>query len=119
MGARTAVVAQTLSIAPLVGHRTQNFELARCLVGRGPGYALLFQRPVRDTTYEGCPVVAKPILEDIPPTRIVLAYLAGTNLIVRAWRQLTSRWRRCAGGTRSRGRGHLIPGIRTTFSARP
>jgi hypothetical protein len=28
-------------------------------------------------------VVAKPILKDIPPSRIILAYPAGTNLTAR------------------------------------
>jgi DNA-binding transcriptional LysR family regulator len=37
-------IVRSLAIEPVVGHRTRNFELTRCLVGRGLGYALLFQR---------------------------------------------------------------------------
>jgi DNA-binding transcriptional LysR family regulator len=79
-------IVHQLSIEPLVGHRTQHFELTRCLVGRGLGYALLFQRPSLDTTYEGRRVVMKPIMENIPASRIVLGYPAGTNLTARARR---------------------------------
>lgn len=50
-------------VKPLVRHRTSNFETARALVGRGLGYAMLIQRPANDRTYEGLPVVYKPITE--------------------------------------------------------
>ncbi len=79
-------VTRDLAIEPIIGHRTHNFELARCLVGRGMGYAPLFQRPPLGLTYEEREVVAKPIAEPIAPTRVVLAYPAGTNLTARARR---------------------------------
>jgi DNA-binding transcriptional LysR family regulator len=79
-------IIASLGIEPVVGHRTRNFELARCLVGRGLGYSLLYQRPPLDITYEGRPVVAKPIAEQVPALRVVLAYPAGTNLTARARR---------------------------------
>lgn len=79
-------ITQELALEPVVGHRTHNFELARCLVGRGLGYAPLFQRPPLDLTYEQRPVIAKPVTEHVPPTRVVLAYPAGTNLTARARR---------------------------------
>jgi DNA-binding transcriptional LysR family regulator len=79
-------ITRGLAIEPLVGHRTHNFELARCLVGRGVGYAPLFQRPPLDLTYERLPVVPKAISEPIPPLRIVLAYPSVRNLSARARR---------------------------------
>jgi DNA-binding transcriptional LysR family regulator len=79
-------ITRHLGLEPRVGHRTRNFELARCLVGRGLGYAPLFQRPALDLTYEGRPVVAKAIAEHVPPTHVVLAYPADTNLTARARR---------------------------------
>ena len=79
-------ITRELALEPVIGHRTHNFELARCLVGRGLGYAPLFQRPQLDLTYEQRPVVAKPVTEHVPPTRVVLAYPAGTNLTARARR---------------------------------
>jgi DNA-binding transcriptional LysR family regulator len=79
-------ITASLGIEPVVGHRTRNFELARCLVGRGLGYSVLYQRPPLDITYEGRPVVAKPIAEQVPALRVVLAYPADTNLTARARR---------------------------------
>ncbi|WP_432828601.1 LysR family transcriptional regulator [Dactylosporangium sp. CA-092794] len=75
-----------IGIEPMIGHRTHNFELTRCLVGRGLGYAMLFQRPPVDLTYEGRRVVARPIEESVPPIRLVLAYPSRTNLTARAHR---------------------------------
>lgn len=79
-------MTSSLAIEPLVGHRTRNFELARCLVGRGLGYCVLYQRPPLDITYEGRPVVAKPIAEQVPALRVVLAYPAAASLTARARR---------------------------------
>ena len=75
-----------VGIEPMVGHRTHNFELTRCLVGRGLGYALLFQHPPIDLTYEGRRVVARPVEENVPPIRLVLAYPSRTSLTARAHR---------------------------------
>lgn len=71
-------------IEPVIVHRTQNFELVRCLVGRGIGYAVLFQRPLVDITYAGDRIVCHEIAEDVPPTDVVLAYPAGVQLTARA-----------------------------------
>lgn len=79
-------ISASLGIEPVVGHRTRSFELARCLVGRGLGYSVLYQRPPLDITYEGRPVAARPIAEQVPALRVVLAYPAGTNLTARARR---------------------------------
>lgn len=73
-----------LGIEPTIGYRSHSFELVRCLVGRGLGYAPLFQQPPLDRTYEGHVVVARPIVEEIHPVRVVLGYPAGTKLTVRA-----------------------------------
>ncbi len=75
-----------LDIEPLIGHRTQNFELTRCLVGRGLGYALLFQNPPIEQTYEGHSVITRPITEKVPPSRVVMAFPRGAQLTARARR---------------------------------
>jgi DNA-binding transcriptional LysR family regulator len=75
-----------LGVEPRVGHRSRNFELVRCLVGRGLGYGFLMQRPPLDLTYEGLPVVAKPIRETLPSSRVVIAYATGAQLTARAAR---------------------------------
>lgn len=73
-----------LGLDPVVGFRTQNFELTRCLVGQGLGYAVLIQKPVSNITYDGTRVVAKPILEETHPSGIVIAYPRGSKLTPRA-----------------------------------
>jgi DNA-binding transcriptional LysR family regulator len=67
-----------------VRHRTANFELVRCLVGRGLGYAVLVQRPLSELTYEGRRVVALPIADAGPDALIVLAHPRGAQLTRRA-----------------------------------
>jgi DNA-binding transcriptional LysR family regulator len=71
-------------LEPIVVHQTQNFELVRCLVGRGLGIALLFQRPHIDLTYEGYEVVCRPIKEDLPTSDVVLAFPTGVHMSARA-----------------------------------
>jgi len=73
-------LVRDLGIEPRVGYRTKSFELARCLVGRGFGYAVLVQRPRTPYTYDASRVVVKPIEENTAPIRVVAAYPAGRRL---------------------------------------
>lgn len=66
-----------IGLKPKVGHTTTNFELTRCLVGRGLGYGLLFQRPAATTTYDGHEIVMLEIEDDVPGTVVGLARPAG------------------------------------------
>lgn len=50
-------------ITPVVRYRARNGETARALIGRGLGYAIMFQHPPNDTTYEGLRVVHREIAE--------------------------------------------------------
>jgi DNA-binding transcriptional LysR family regulator len=59
--------------APQIRHRTISFEMVRSLVGRNLGYSLLFQRPVVEVSYEGRPVVTRPISDQLDPMSVVLA----------------------------------------------
>lgn len=73
----TENIFAALGLKPRVGHTTTNFELTRCLVGRGLGYGLLFQRPTGAITYDGHRVVILEIEDDVPGTVIGLARPAG------------------------------------------
>ena len=75
-----------LGIEPTVAYRTQSFELVRSLVGRGAGYAMLYNQPSSDVTYEGDTLVIKPIREATQSMYIGLGYLGGTRLNARASR---------------------------------
>jgi DNA-binding transcriptional LysR family regulator len=48
-------------MTPNVRHATSNFELARALVARGGGYSIMVQTPDSEISYEGLPLVARPI----------------------------------------------------------
>ena len=80
----TLAIFDRLGITPEVRYRPTTFELARALVGRGMGYALLVQRPANDRTYEGKQVVVKEISEPVGDFRILLAWPKGTRLNRRA-----------------------------------
>lgn len=80
----TLAIFDRLAITPDVRFRPTTFELARALVGRGMGYALLVQRPANDRTYEGKKVLVKEISEPVEDFQILLAWPKGTRLNQRA-----------------------------------
>ncbi|WP_324651323.1 LysR family transcriptional regulator [Georgenia sp. H159] len=71
-------------VTPHVAHRTTDYELTRSLVARGFGYAILVQRPAGDLSFEGLPVVARPIVPAVPPVQVLIVWAQGTRLTDRA-----------------------------------
>jgi len=65
-----------LAVDPKVRFRTPSFETVRGMVANGLGYSLLVTRPAGDLSYDGRPLVCRPILEPAEPGRIVSARLA-------------------------------------------
>jgi DNA-binding transcriptional LysR family regulator len=63
---------------------THNFETLRSFVARGLGWGFLVQRPRDDTSYEGLPLAAVAIADEIEPVSIVVATAAGARLSRRA-----------------------------------
>ncbi len=61
-------------LSPASVQRTHSFEFQRSLVANGFGVALTYTRPFGDHSYDGQPLVCRPIREDLPAQRIVLAY---------------------------------------------
>ncbi|GAA4431196.1 LysR substrate-binding domain-containing protein [Georgenia halophila] len=66
-----------LSLEPTIGHTTGSFELVRCLVGRGLGYAVMFQRPATSWSYDGHQVRHLEITDRVPSTVVGLARPVG------------------------------------------
>ena len=64
-------------LTPRTGQRTSNFELVRSLVARGRGYSLLIQRPASDLSYEGLPVVCRPVRDPAHTQTIVIGTPSG------------------------------------------
>ncbi len=79
----TEQIYSLLGLEPVIGHVTTNFELARCLVGRGLGYSVLFQRPAPATTYDGHAVSILEIEEPLPATVVGLARPVGASRTAR------------------------------------
>ncbi len=69
---------------PRVRYRTSSYELVRSLVARGLGYGMLISRPVGDRSYEGLPLVVRPLAGDPPPIDVALARPAGVRQTRRA-----------------------------------
>ncbi|MCY3877659.1 MAG: LysR substrate-binding domain-containing protein [Rhodobacteraceae bacterium] len=63
-------------LEPNLRLKSTSFETVRGLVGRGLGYSILATRPANSMTYDGCAVVAVPIRDAVPPSRLVLTYVA-------------------------------------------
>jgi DNA-binding transcriptional LysR family regulator len=62
-------------LRPVIRHRLKNFELVRSMVGAGLGYYSFGRLPIQtDTTYDGNVVVRRPLQEDVPKSRLCLAY---------------------------------------------
>ena len=59
--------------SPEIRYRSGSFEMVRGLVGQGLGFALLATRPAADRSYDGAALAARPLTDDLPPSRLVLA----------------------------------------------
>lgn len=75
-------VEQILSDAgmtPRVKWRSANVETIRSLVARGLGYTIIMGRPHGDHTYEGLPIVYRPIADALPENAVVVAVARGAR----------------------------------------
>lgn len=67
-------------IEPRIGHRTGSLEMVRGLVGHGLGYSLLATKPANNMSYDGRPLVARPLNMPVRNSRLVFAAVAGRPL---------------------------------------
>ncbi|QKZ15945.1 LysR family transcriptional regulator [Streptomyces chartreusis] len=67
-----------------IRHLSQNIEVVRGLVARGIGYSIMVQQWPSDTSFEGRPIVSRPIADDIPERSAVLAWPERSRLTRRA-----------------------------------
>lgn len=73
-----------LGIAPRIRHRTTGYETVRAFVSKGQGYSLLNQRLPHNLTYTGDPVVPLRLVEDLPPTEVLLVSPPGARPTLKA-----------------------------------
>ncbi|WP_222431989.1 LysR family transcriptional regulator [Leekyejoonella antrihumi] len=71
-------------VQPAVRFRSPSYETVRALVAHGHGFALLNQRPVHDTTYDGARALALELTDDVEALEIVVAWMRGARLTRRA-----------------------------------
>jgi DNA-binding transcriptional LysR family regulator len=74
----TEYIFASLGLEPAIRHTTTNYELARCLVGRGLGYSVLIQRPASHLTYDGHSVAVLELSDDLPSAVVGLARPQGS-----------------------------------------
>lgn len=82
------------NVRPSRAVRTGSFELQRSMVANHFGIAVAYSRPFGDVSYDGQPLVRRPISDPLPLQRILLAYdgknaLPGSQLVfideAKAW----------------------------------
>lgn len=67
-------------LTPKVRHRTASYEVVRTLVARGLGYGVLVSRVQNTASYEGLPLVTKPITPAVKPVQIEVIWSSGSPL---------------------------------------
>jgi DNA-binding transcriptional LysR family regulator len=77
-------VLANAGVAPVIRHRAKSFELTRSLVARGLGYSLLIQHPAVNLSYEGRPLLLRPIADGMDPLPVVLAWHSTAQFTPRA-----------------------------------
>lgn len=71
---------ESAGLTPLIGMRTSSFEMVRSMVGNQAGYAILVTRPTAMSSYDGKPLVAIPIRDNIHPIDIAIVHRANAKL---------------------------------------
>lgn len=55
---------------PKIRHRTASYEVVRTLVARGLGYGILVSHVANQMSYEGLPLVTRPIVPSVSPVAV-------------------------------------------------
>lgn len=79
-GQHNLTLFREAGVEPNIVHRTSDFELTRSLVARGVGCAILHQRPSVDVSYEGLPLLVRPIRPQARPIRVLMVWSQGVRL---------------------------------------
>lgn len=61
-------------LSPVSQSTTSSFELQRSMVANGFGVAVSYTRPYGDRSYDGLPLVCKPLSDPLPMQRIILTH---------------------------------------------
>ncbi|BCG96260.1 LysR family transcriptional regulator [Mesorhizobium sp. 131-2-1] len=61
-------------LSPVAQSTTSSFELQRSMVANGFGVAVSYTRPHGDLSYDGLPLVCRPLADPLPMQRIILTH---------------------------------------------
>ncbi|MER9327173.1 LysR family transcriptional regulator [Mesorhizobium sp. M0488] len=61
-------------LSPVADRATSSFELQRSMVANGFGVAVSYTRPHGDRSYDGLPLICKPLSDPLPMQRIILTH---------------------------------------------
>ena len=57
---------------PSISYRAKSFEMVRGMVAHGLGYAILATKPAGAISYDGKPLITRPLAGNLPKSRLVL-----------------------------------------------
>lgn len=80
----TLELLNQVGVTPKVAYTSHNFEFVRSMVARNLGYSLLIQKARLDRSYEGLPLVAKPIRPQLAQEWAVIVWPQDARLTDRA-----------------------------------
>jgi DNA-binding transcriptional LysR family regulator len=60
-------------LEPNIAYKTTSLEMVRGMVAQGLGVSLLITRPASDLTYDGAALVCRPLSDELPTQRLVMA----------------------------------------------
>jgi DNA-binding transcriptional LysR family regulator len=80
---------RSLKFSPRTVHRSTNIEVVRSLVGRGMGWAAMYQRWPNDLTSEGLPLACVPLADEFPSIDVVAAWPVQDHLSAQARAAIT------------------------------
>ena len=75
----TAILTDA-GITPNIAFQSANFEMVRGMVGHGLGYALLATKPAAMMTYDGAPLISRPLKAEFAPSQVVITTRKGVKL---------------------------------------
>lgn len=74
---------RAMGLEPRIAHRSAEFETVRALVARGLGYSILMQRPPTEVSYEGLPLVTRPVADAVERSDVCIGHPSGQRMTQR------------------------------------
>jgi len=73
-------IFEQAGVEPNVAFTSVSLEMVRGMVGQGLGFSLVASKPATDISYDGNTIVARPLITDTTPSKLVLATRKGVKL---------------------------------------